>query len=780
MLKRLLFLIAILLFVINGFAQVEHVFDFSIGDTPVGKSTYKRDKDGNISSKTEFQVGTIKVNSTFEGKFLNGKLTEYTLEHESSDEKVTINAKGDKLKAVVGKNTTEVAFSPAEYFMANMHPAVMLNLEKIYPQTMMSPKKEKMFFIENGIEMEVEFRRGIARSIVIDEKRIVALTMTLRFPTGVDIDVYFEPNGEIIAWNVTAQRFKAVRKGFEELLKDPTTLYPELSQPTYSNLIRENNIKIKMRDGVELVGDLVRPDTEEKVPCILVRTPYNRKMSLIDADWWARRGYAYFVQDCRGRHESGGEWEPFLNERKDGFDTIEWISKQDWNNGSVGMIGGSYGGFVQWTAAVEAPPALKCIIPQVSPPDLFFNIPYDYGIFMLYGAVWWANYVKDKETMVGAPPSLGKSIDKFLTLPLSKVDDEVLGVDIPFYNKWLQMNKHSDFEKGNFEKDLNKVNIPALYISGWWDGDGIGTKRIWTKMRSLQKQNQYLIYGPWTHAFNTTSQIGDTDYGSEAILELQSVYLRWFDHWLKNKKVEIEKMPKVRVFVTGLNQWRDLDDWPASQSSTYTLYLGSQGPANGNTSKGTLAETPAENGEPDRYTYNPAGVKVDTSFTDANPASATTIIKFEDTQQDVLIYKTEPLEESLIATGPCELDLFFSTSAVDTDFFFTIVDIDPNGVMRIVGLPGKMKMQYLSGWDSPSLLTPGKVYKATLEHWDFAHEFKKGHRIGVVILSSYFPMWARNLNTGESLYDGARIVSAHQTIYHGKNHPSALRFRKLK
>jgi hypothetical protein len=484
----------------------------------------------------------------------------------------------------------------------------------------------------------------------------------------------------------------------------------------------------------------------------------------------------------RGRNDSDGEWTPFVHERKDGYDTIDWIAKQPWSDGHVGMIGGSYVGWVQWAAAVEAHPALKCIVPQVSPPDLFFNFPVDHGVPMLFGAIWWSNFVKDKK--VPRIPELPKELEKLKTLPLSKVDDEVLGRDIPFFDQWLERETPSAFAGANFMADLNKVKIPILHISGWWDGDGIGTKLNWAKLRALGHQNQWLIYGPWSHAFNTSSRHADMDYGPDAIADLDSIYLRWFDQWLKGKPVKWDQQPKVRAFVTGVNQWRELADWPDPRSGQMTFYLSSEGPANGLTSVGELVAAPPNEQEPDRYTYNPADAEVPKEMKELKDfrdllAGGSTVVKIEPHENAVLVYKTAPLTEPLEIAGPIELELYFSTSAKDTDFFAAIVDVDEKGEKRLIGLPGKIRARYLSGWEKPALLQPGKLYKASIALWDTAHRVEKGHRLGLIIASDMFPGYARNLNTGEPIKTATRMVTAHQTIYHDAKRPSALRFRLL-
>jgi putative CocE/NonD family hydrolase len=505
-------------------------------------------------------------------------------------------------------------------------------------------------------------------------------------------------------------------------------------------------------------------------------------LSQLEGDWWAKRGYVHIVQDVRGRNESAGDWTPFANERKDGYDTIDWIAKQSWSDGNVGMIGGSYVGWVQWAAAVEAHPALKCIVPQVSPPDLFFNFPIDHGVPMLFGALWWSNFVKDKK--VPAVPETPKDLEKLKTLPLSKVDDETLGRNIPFYDAWLGNETPAAFKSASFMADMNKVKIPVLHISGWWDGDGIGTKMNWAMMRALGSKNQWLIYGPWTHLFNSSTRLGDVDYGPDAIIDLDSIYLRWFDTWLKNKQVNWEKQPKVRAFVTGVNEWRELGDWPDSRSREMTLYLSSKGRANGIASVGELVAVAPKKQEPDRYTYDPAAIQIPEAFKNIKNfadllSAASTVVKLDPKNDAVLLYRTSPVNEPLEIGGPIDLDLHFSTDAKDTDFFAAVVDIDEKGTMRAIGQPGKIRARYLSGWEKPSLLQPGKLYKATIELWDSAHQIKKGHRLGVLISSEAFPSYARNLNTGEPISTATRMVAAQQTIYHDAKHPSALRFRVL-
>jgi len=667
-------------------------------------------------------------------------------------------------------------FKPGPAVFANFHPALSASVAAAYAATTTGAARMDIVILDGAVALKVDVAQRAAKTIEVAGKRSVAQVYQLRFP-NVDMDLYVTEDGRTVAWNVPAQMIKAVAPGWEDLIVDPTTKMPELSQPTMK-ATTEKGVKVRMRDGVELVCDMARPAEEGRYPVILVRTPYGRPSYMANADWWARRGYVFMVEDVRGRGDSGGEWEPFVHERADGFDTIDWISKQPWCNGSVGMIGGSYVGWVQWWAAVERPPALKCIVPQVSPPGPFYNFPIDHGIPFLYGWVWWAAVVKDKGPLTELP-KLAK-LEGFKELPLTKVEDAVVGHNVPFIDRWWDAATPSAFGAIDHMPDMHKVTIPALHISGWWDGDGIGTRMNWAAMRALKRTNQWLIYGPWHHAFNTSSRLGDTDYGPDAIIELDSVYLRWFDAWLKGKQVGLERMPRVRVFVTGANKWVDLTDWPDPRSVESALYLSSSGPANGPDSVGVLSDArPLSNQDPDRYTYNPARAEVPKDLGSMDVGEASTVVKLEPKDQDTLVYKTAPLDAPVVMTGPVDVDLYISSTAVDTDFYASVVDVDEKGVMRAIGRAGKLRARYHRSFEKPELLKPGRVYKLTLAHWDVAHQFAKGHRIGLVITSDGFPIYARNLGTGEPNSTGTRMVAQSNTVYHDAKRPSALRFRAL-
>ena len=731
----------------------------------IGKTVATTNPDGTFRSETHLQIGPTKIDSVLSGTFKDKLLVAFRLEQSAAGQSAVLDGKDGKVAIKAGGKDTSADFKPHGAIFSNYHPTLMSTVAAAFDASGPATQAIPTAVIEAVRLVPMDPTKLGSKVISVDGKDQVIASYKIALP-GVAIDVFLNPANEVVGWSVPTQRLEVVAKGYDGLFVDPTTKMPELSQPTLA-VKSEAKVLTPMRDGVELASDIVRPAADGKYPAILIRTPYGRSASAIEGTWWASRGYVLIAQDVRGRGDSKGAWQPFMPERQDGYDTLEWITKQPWSNGKVGMIGGSYLGMVQWQAAVERHPALKCIVPQVSPPDMFLNIPYDHGIPFLFGSIWWARVVQGDGGVGGAFAPI-TSLKGLLTLPITKADDAVLGYDVPFVDDWWTRTTNKAFAPANFQSDLKNVDIPALMISGWWDGDGIGTKLNWERMRWLGKDNQYLIYGPWTHLFNTTSSMGDVDYGSQAILELNSVYLRWFDRWLKEKPV-LAEMPKVKVFVTGANEWRTYGDWPPADAPETILYFGA---------RGQLSEKKQGMEPPSTFVYDPADFQLPDTL-EMSTGGGSTVIPASP-KNDHLIFKTDALTRAVTVGGPLSVDLYFKTDVVDTDFFAMLMDVDEEGIMRLVGMPGKLRTQYRHGMDRTELLQPGRTYSLKLDLWDTAHAFQKGHRIAVLITSAMFPNYARNLNTGEPVATGTRMVTAQQTVFHDVARPSALRFHVLK
>jgi len=746
--------------VLSTLAQGQTVkMTIEYGGAKAGENVYTREADGRFRSKSQLAIGPVKIDSLVEGRFEGDRLTEYTVD-QTGPQSYKLRYADGKITMEAGATKREVPVPPTwKATFGNFHPQLSAPALKLVTR---DRKKQVIscFMVDVGQVVDVAFTSS-------GEKRVGKGTATLtRTEIGpLAIDYAAAPDGTVVGVDVSSQKLRFVAEGWNDLYTDPLAKYPELSQPTFA-VKRIAGAKMRTRDGVELVQDVIVPEGEGKFPIILVRTPYGRAAEALNGEFYARRGYAYVVQDVRGRGDSSGAFDPFMTEERDGYDTIDWIAKQPWSNGKVGMIGGSYGGFVQWAAAVSRHPALKCIVPQVSPPDAFRNLPYDHGVFFLWGSVWWGNVVKERTMNVSALSGGFKDPKRFAKLPLQDTDRAVLGYDVPFYDRWLERTSLRDWKGADFTYRLSAVTIPALHISGWWDGDGVGTKLNWAAMRAAGRKNQWLIYGPWTHAFNTTRKLGDVDYGDTAILELDSLYLRWFDTWLKGKAVALEKVPRVQAFVMGANRWAHLPDWPAPSMRAKTLYL----------APGAIAEALPKPASA-KYTYDPKKDVVDPKLFDLDPSKATTVVDPEERKGSSLVFRSAPVTKSTLITGPIEVELAFRTSARDTDLFAAVVDIDQKGVMRMMGQAGKIRASYLGGFDRPRTVQPGKTYIAKVSPWDTAFELKPGHRLGLLVWSSMFPMYARNLGTGEPIKTGTRMVPQTNTILFGGAKPSRITFR---
>ena len=526
-------------------------FILNIQENEIGTYTFKSDAQGGTTYEQKLNLFGNKSDAKAQIQAKGGVITSVNYESKPGGKYALSIADG---KAVVTLNGGKPKTQPLKeklYPFDNFAPHVLSSLLRAYNDTKGGTQKLDILIINGGVPVKMDVTAKGNKPRKVAGKMVPVLTYTLGIVGGagkVEIEVYADSDKRILGWNVPSQKYKAWREGYKEVAWAEEPNDPLLSKPTFEVTV-DKGVKISLRDGVKLVADVYRPKEPGKYPVILQRTPYGREKAL-EANYFAKRGYIFVAQDVRGKFDSEGVFEPFVNEAQDGFDTVEWCGKQEWSSGKVGMIGGSYVGFVQWAAAREGSDYLKCIVPIVSPPDPFFNIPYAYGALFLYPGLWWAQIVKDKG--MNTPHHL-TDIKKFYTLPLKEIDKAVFGKTIPFYQKWLQNPtnnaywSHVNFNE-RMEQGLLKP-LPALHVSGWFDGDGVGTKRNYAAMIKGGQANQKLIYGAWPHAVNSVTKIGELDFGSNSLKDLDTLYLRWFDHWLKGVDNGIDREPDRKSVV---------------------------------------------------------------------------------------------------------------------------------------------------------------------------------------------------------------------------------------
>jgi putative CocE/NonD family hydrolase len=687
------------------------------------------------------------------------------------------------------KKTTSINLKPDTRLFENFSPALLSQAVRHYDQTKGGKQKAPVLILNGGIILDFTLERKdrVERSIGGKDVKFTRYAYSI---AGTDLILWIEESGKLDFAEVPAQHVVYVRDGFELLRRAPES-DPLLSSAKYTVSVKRN-VEVPMRDGTPLKTDVYLPQTEARFPLILIRTPYKKDVEELKANYYARRGYAVAVQNCRGRFGSSGTWEPFIHEAKDGHDAIEWLAKQPWCNGKVGMIGGSYLGWVQWWAARERPPHLVTIIPNVSPPDPFYNLPYEYGVFFLQPAIWWAE-VLDKEATAdisGAAMSsiMEKKYQKLLRdLPVIDLDKKVLGRENPFWRKWIAHPVNDDYwAQANFLDSLKDVRLPVFHQSGWFDGDGIGSKLNYLRMAACGHPNQKLILGPWGHTDEAiTGRMGDHDFGPDAILDLERAYLRWFDYWLKGIDNGIIREPLVRIFVMGSNQWLEGKTYPLPETRFEKWYLSGSGHAN--TSKGDgrfSAELPPADAPADHYTYDPGDPTPRPDFYE-EPDEPTKVQSVEEklkaaeayhlqvtqSRKDILVYTSEPMRQPLTFAGPLSAVLYASSSARDTDWFMRLIEVDKAGKLFPL-VEGKIRARFRRSTQTPELLEPNKVYEYTLDLWQTGITIPSGHRLRVEVASASFPLFSRNLNTGGHNEIETRYVKADQAIYHNQQYPS--------
>ncbi len=542
-----------------------------------------------------------------------------------------------------------------------------------------------------------------------------------------------------------------------------------------------------MRDGVVLRADVLRPRGDGKFPVLVYRTPYGKESALKDYTTFRRaveRGYAVVVQDVRGRYTSGGEFRPYQNESRDGYDTIEWAAQQSWSNGAVGTFGLSYPGAVQWLAAVENPPHLKAMVPAMtfSTPQNFF---YAGGVWDMSWIEWiWDNIAPDMrmknnlpgpktyEEAVAAWPRFGQKM--LNELPLGQLE-ELRGI-APYYYDWLSHPPDDPWwDWCALHNKYDRVHAAVLNLSGWYD-DNYGPEGATTnlagllRVRSRQADPQtHLLIGPWVHGVEETAQTksGERKFGPSAAIDYDEVILRWMDHYLRGRNNGVESEKPVRYFVMGENRWREADVWPPPAGAT-PFYLA---PSSDSGVPGVLAPKASTGKKSIAFVSDPAK-PVMNAYDSSGAHDYQQLAK----RSDVLTFDSPTLDRDTEVTGPIRASIYFSCDCRDTDLWVRLLDVAPDGTAFNLMSPGidVQRASYRDLAKGRQLLEPGRIYELHLDNLITSSVFLKGHRIRVQISASFFPNFSRNLQTGEMESASARMQKANIIIYTDREHPSRI------
>jgi len=525
-----------------------------------------------------------------------------------------------------------------------------------------------------------------------------------------------------------------------------------------------------MRDGVQLAANIFLPSDSARFPVILVRTPYNKGDDLLpNYRFFVDHGYGMVVQDVRGRYESEGTFDSFTQEPGDGDDTLNWIARQPWSDGKIGMLGGSYVGIVQWKAAWLNNPHLKAIAPVVSGYDDYLDRFYSTGgAFQLGHRLLWMS--ENLQARGFVPPDFASFVR---ALPLRNADFAATGQRHETFQKALDHPGYDGFwRSASTRTRLDQIHVPVLSVGGWYDSFVESDLAAFGALRRNSGVHRIVI-GPWPH--NMSIKFADVDFGRDAGAPIRRMQLEWFDQWLKSKDTPLMSRPPVRVFVMGANRWRDEHEWPLARARMTSFYFAGKGNANTLNGDGALTSKPQHKATPDRYEFDPrnpvptagGAVCCNPKIFPWGPMDQRAVER----RHDVLVFSTPPLTADLEVTGPVSVVLYASTSAPDTDFTAKLVDVFPTGEARNL-TDGILRMRYRGSLEKSELAHPGEVYKLTIDAGVTSNVFLKGHRVRLEISSSNFPRFDRNPNTGRPIADETVLRKASQTIYHDREHPS--------
>lgn len=576
-----------------------------------------------------------------------------------------------------------------------------------------------------------------------------------------------------------------------------------------TTVVVERDVEMTARDGTVLRANVWRPARPGRSPVLLQRTPYGKDDSYVSV-WHAgleplravAGGYVVVVQDVRGRFASDGEFVPFVNERDDGYDTVEWASRLPYADGRVCMYGVSYVGYTQFAALASGHPALHAIAPHETSADAYEGWTYTGGAMQFGFALWWAlalaqvnldrairrstvgveraRALRDELLAVQADPALA-----FDTRPALRF--AALEEALPAYGDWLAHGSRDEYwERLSARAAIARPDgvVPALHIAGWNDVFLTGSLDAWSRMlqtaAGAPDRRQELIVGPWAHAVPLET-IGLADYGpfaSEAALDLTALHLDFFDRTLGRSTAPAPA--PVRYFLMGANRWQTADTWPPAGTRCVPIFLTAEG--------GLSTTAPAAPAPPRGYVFDPTdpvptrggptflpGLFVGRNVGPQAPAPE---------RPDVLTYCGDPLDDDLVLAGPVRARIWFATNVPSTDLTAKLIDISSPDNTALGLCDGIVRVVDLSGPDaSVSVPTvepsPGVPRQVTVELGPIAYRFRRGHRLRLDISSSNYPRFDVNPNTGEAPAAATTTRLAHQFVFSDSDHASTLELSAL-
>jgi uncharacterized protein len=587
----------------------------------------------------------------------------------------------------------------------------------------------------------------------------------------------------------------------------------------------KQEVYITMRDGVKLFTSIYTPKNNSVPhPVLLNRTPYdiepggpksfNFFVQLYER--YTEDEYIMVFQDVRGKYMSEGVFEdirPLIPEKKsnkdidestDTWDTVDWLIKNvKNNNGNVGIFGISYPGFYSTMGLINAHPAVKAVSPQAPVTAWFLGDDFHHnGAFFLLDcfSFYYSNGQPHRAlTRKGNPGfkwPVPDSYDFFLSIGAVKnIAPEFLGDSVIFWKDAFAHPDYDGFWKARDPRPFLKNVTPAVMtVGGWFDAEDLyGTLHTY---EAIEKQNSssiknFIVMGPWSHgqwAFGKGNNLGNIYWGLDANKKFQAQEKDFFDYYLKGKGNS--NMAEATIFVTGSNEWRSFDTWPPKNVVEKNLYLQ---PA------GALSFTsPEAKNNFDEYVSDPMKPVPYAEAVHAHRTAEymTDDQRFASRRPDVMVYKTEILNEDITLTGPLTADLFVSTTGTDGDYVVKLIDVfppdteadissevkEPLGGYQMLVRGEVFRGKYRNSFEKPEPFIPGMITEVKYGMPDIAHTFKKGHRIMIQVQNSWFPLVDRNPQKFVDIYtcSDSDFQKATQRIYHDASYSSGIKITVLK
>jgi putative CocE/NonD family hydrolase len=547
-------------------------------------------------------------------------------------------------------------------------------------------------------------------------------------------------------------------------------------------------VRIPMRDGVHLNATVYRPiDQKTPAPCIFTLTPYISQSYHNRGVYFAAHGLPFLTIDVRGRGNSEGEFRPFIQEARDGYDIVEWLAQQPYCNGKVSMWGGSYAGYDQWATAKEMPPHLATIVPVASP-YAGADFPMQYNIFYGYD-VQWLTLTSGKASQDGIFSDTDFWKERYRRWfesgrPFKEVD-VVLEKPSPIFQEWIS-HPHPDAYWDTYNPTAAQyaaLSIPILTITGSYDDDQPGALTHYREyMKSASPEGRarhYLVIGPWDHAGTRTpkAEFGGLTFGEASLVDLPKLHVDWYAWTMQGGAKPAFLQKAVAYYVMGADRWRYADTLEGVTSESRAYALDSAVNTTDLFHSGTLEAGKPARGAPDQYVFDPR----DTSIAATQMQIDLDKVLIEQRlvharRGQQFVYHTAPFERDTEISGTFKLSAWIAIDQPDTDFNVGIYEIAPDsGSIYLTG--GVLRARYRESLREPKLISTEQPLRYDFKNFTFVSRMiKKGNRLRLVISPAHSMYLEKNYNAGgvvaeESVKD-ARTVTVR--LFHDKSHPSAL------